>query len=158
MWRQTQAELSSNPFHYELERLNKETDQRSKLRPSGETKRILLPSSRVAQRKINDGQKPVQEKACGITKINASMQLPRRRWNLHSITRFASLNSSLCQLHSAMFSMFSAVCVFTYVLCESMLKTLRTMFDLSVGGPTKYVDANSLNFITHNFKCCSLLF
>jgi len=64
MWRQATtayAELSSNPLQYELEKLNKETDKRRKLRPSGETKRILLPSSRVAQRKINDGRKPVQE-------------------------------------------------------------------------------------------------
>ena len=59
------AELSSNPLQYELERLNKETDKRRKLRPSGETKGSLLPSSRVAQRKINDGaaqfkSKPVE--------------------------------------------------------------------------------------------------
>ena len=61
MRRQAYAELSSNPLQYELERLNKETDKRSKLRPSGETKRILLLSSRVAQRKINDGSSAVQE-------------------------------------------------------------------------------------------------
>ena len=52
------AELSSNPLQYELERLNKETDKRRKLRPSGETKGSLLPSSRVAQRKINDRGRP----------------------------------------------------------------------------------------------------
>ena len=57
-----------------------------------------------------------------------------------------------------MFSMLVVVCVFTYVLCESMLKTLRTMFDLSVGGVTNVVNANLWDFITHNFKCCSLLF
>ena len=36
-------------------------DKRSKFRPSGETKGSLLPSSRVAQRKINDGSSAVQE-------------------------------------------------------------------------------------------------
>jgi len=61
MRRQAYAELSSNPLQYELERLNKETDKRRKLRPSGETKGSLLPSSRVAQRKINDGSSAVQE-------------------------------------------------------------------------------------------------
>ena len=57
-----------------------------------------------------------------------------------------------------MFSMLVVVCVFTYVLCESMLKTLRTMFDLNVGGVTNVVNANSWDVITHNFKYCSLLF
>jgi len=61
MWRQATtayAELSSNPLQYELERLNKETEKGRKLRPSGETKRILLLSSRVAQRKINEWRRP----------------------------------------------------------------------------------------------------
>jgi hypothetical protein len=94
------AELSSNPLQYELERLNKETDKRRKLRPSGETKGSLLPSSRVAQRKINDGSCAVQESACGNS-----------RWSLTAITKEKmerKLHNQICI--SKLFSLLDTFC------------------------------------------------
>ena len=50
-----------------------------------------------------------------------------------SITRFAFLNPTLYCFYFAMFVVFVS-CVIWLFVCESMLKTLRTMFGLSEGG------------------------
>ena len=56
----------------------------------------------------------------------------------HSNSRFAFLKPfSLLLFLICQFICLVAVCVFNFAWCEFMLETLRTMFDLSVGGVTK---------------------
>ncbi|KAM2425778.1 hypothetical protein EV1_000059 [Malus domestica] len=66
--------------------------------------------------------KPVQEQSCGKSTRSTI-----------SKTRFAFLNSTLSGFYFAIFVMFICRLLFACFLCEYMLETLRTMFDLSVG-------------------------
>ena len=66
---------------------------------------------------------PVQDQSCGKSTRSTI-----------SKTRFAFLNSTLSGFYFAIFVMFICRLLFACFWCEYMLETLRTMFDLSVGG------------------------
>ena len=58
--------------------------------------------------------------------MHSNKRRPRNRFT----TRFAFLNPSLYYFYFVMF----VVCACCLFVCESMFETLRTMFDLRVGG------------------------
>ena len=78
----------------------------------------------------------------------------------HSNSRFAFLKPFSLLLVSNLPCLVVSVAVwlFTFVLCDSMLETLRTMFDLSVGGGKQSVLHDFRGFyspITSNdVSCC----
>ncbi|EKB43297.1 hypothetical protein B857_03909 [Solibacillus isronensis B3W22] len=109
-----------------LERLKEETNHHLYLVPACRAEETSREECRLHNQgtliSLTQNSKPVRDQSCGKSTRSSI-----------SKTRFAFLNSTLSGFYFAivMFICCLFVCLF---LCEFMLETLRTMFDLSMGG------------------------
>ena len=110
-----------------LERLKKETDHHIYLVPACHAEETSREECRLHNQGtlifLAQNSKPVRDQSCGKSTRSSI-----------SKTIFAFLNSTLSGFYFAKLVMFIRCLFVCLFLCEIMLETLRTMFDLNVGG------------------------